>query len=82
MRLRPHTLGLGGGREDPRRREPEVMFGVWGGGRRGRWSCWTLSEKPVACSLPSFLNGPLKAWLRMRKTCGVEDVQHWSPWGR
>ena len=52
---------------------------VWGvGGRKGgRWSCWTLSEKPVACSLPSFLSGPLKA--RLRKTCGVEDVQHPTP---
>mgnify|MGYP006996403923 CR=1 FL=1 len=53
MRLRPHTLGLGGGREDPRRREPEVMFGVWGGGRRGRGEAEAVNDRdPAATGKP------------------------------
>ena len=53
---------------------------VWGVGGRKAGALVLLDFLREASGLLSALfSGPLKAWLRMRKTCGVKDVQHPTP---
>lgn len=57
--------------------------GVWGAAGGTGLIQGMLSSpsfpKPAACSLPSFLRGPLKDRLRMRSRCGDENVNPTHP---